>query len=68
MDVVHLHERRDEVLIFLLFNVSDFSVCWCNDSKGDSSLWITEENKEKNKDTKNRDETSKEPKRYPTES
>jgi hypothetical protein len=67
MDVVDLHERRDKILVFLLFNVSDLPICWCDDPLSDGTLWVTEENKEKNKDTQKRDKTDKEPKRKPAE-
>jgi hypothetical protein len=62
MDVVYLHERRDEILVILQFDVSDFSIRWCDDSLGDGSFRVTEEYKEKNKDTKNRDKSHEEPK------
>jgi hypothetical protein len=61
MDVVNLHECRDEDLIFLLFNIPYLSICWCDDTRGDGSLWVSEENKEKYKDAKNRDKTGEEP-------
>jgi hypothetical protein len=67
VDVVNLHERRDEILAVLLFYVSDFPICWSGDSLGDSSFRVTEKNKKKNEDTKNWDEDYKEPKRKPTE-
>ena len=61
MDVIHLHKCRDKNLILLLFYISDSPVCRCDDSLSDGTFRVTEENKEKNKDTECWDETSEEP-------
>jgi hypothetical protein len=55
VNIVHLHEGGDEILVFLLFNVSDLSICGSDDAFTDISFGIPEENEEENKYTKNRD-------------
>jgi hypothetical protein len=67
VNIVDLHEGRDEILVFLLFNVSDLSICWSDDAFTNISFGIAEENEEENKNTKNRDKKGEEPKRKPTE-
>jgi hypothetical protein len=67
MDIVYLHERGDEILVFLLFNISDVPICRSNNAVTDSTFRVTEENQEKNQYTKNRDKEGEEPKRKPTE-
>ena len=62
VNVVDLHEGGDEILVIVLFNVSDLSICWSDDAFTDISFGIPEENEKENKYTKNRDKEGEEPK------
>jgi len=55
VNVIDLHENRDEALIVVLFYLPDSPISGSDNPITDSSLRVTEEYKKKDKDTEKRD-------------
>ena len=61
MDIINFHENRDKPLLVVFVQIPDSPVRRRYNSLADYAFRVTEENKEKNKDTERWDEACKEP-------